>query len=143
MLHTLSLTPLDEVWLLVTGCLVFTMQAGFLCVEAGLSRAKGSLEVEVQQRARELTQAKSQLEAQVQQRTAELLQAKGQLEAQVQQRTAELHAANNTLEEKVKQLELLNRVMMGREERILELKEEVKGLRAHVTNHPLQEGQTP
>jgi Amt family ammonium transporter len=45
--QVLSLTPLDQLWVLVTACLVFTMQAGFLCLEAGLSRAKHSMNVAV------------------------------------------------------------------------------------------------
>lgn len=43
----LSMTPLDQLWVLVAGALVFTMQAGFLCLEAGLSRAKHSMNVAV------------------------------------------------------------------------------------------------
>jgi len=43
----LSMTPVDQLWVLVAGALVFTMQAGFLCVEAGLSRAKHSMNVAV------------------------------------------------------------------------------------------------
>jgi Amt family ammonium transporter len=41
----LVLSPLDQLWVLVAGCLVFSMQAGFLCVEAGFSRAKHSMNV--------------------------------------------------------------------------------------------------
>ena len=41
-------------------------------------------------------------------------------------------AAQKALTEKVKELELLNRVMMNREERILELKEEIKRLQTHI-----------
>ena len=40
--------------------------------------------------------------------------------------------AQEELKEKVRELELLNRVMMDREERILELKEEIKRLRTHI-----------
>ena len=45
--QVLSLTSDDQSWLLVTACLVFMMQAGFLCVEAGFSRAKHSMNVAV------------------------------------------------------------------------------------------------
>jgi Amt family ammonium transporter len=43
----LVLAPLDQLWLLTAGCLVFLMQAGFLCVEAGFSRAKHTMNVAV------------------------------------------------------------------------------------------------
>lgn len=43
----LSLTPLDQLWVLVAAAMVFTMQAGFLCVEAGMSRAKHSMNVAI------------------------------------------------------------------------------------------------
>ena len=45
--HVLTMSPVDALWVLVAGALVFTMQAGFLCVEAGLSRAKHSMNVAV------------------------------------------------------------------------------------------------
>ena len=51
------------------------------------------------------------------------------LELRVAERTKELEGAQQTLERHVKDLETLNSVMMGREERILELKEEVKLLK--------------
>ena len=43
---------------------------------------------------------------------------------------AALRAANETLQAKIKELEQLNQIMMDREERILELKEELKQVRA-------------
>ena len=36
---------LDTFWLLICAILVFLMQAGFLCLESGLSRAKSSINV--------------------------------------------------------------------------------------------------
>ena len=62
------------------------------------------------------------------QRNAELRQRLTRLE----QAEADLRAANADLAAKMKQLQLFNRVMMGREERILELKERLKVLRARV-----------
>jgi ammonium transporter, Amt family len=38
---------LDILWLLVCACLVFLMQAGFLCLETGLVRAKNSINVAI------------------------------------------------------------------------------------------------
>ena len=36
---------LDTFWLLICAILVFLMQAGFMCLESGLSRAKSSINV--------------------------------------------------------------------------------------------------
>ncbi len=35
----------DIVWVLICGCLVFLMQAGFLCLESGLTRSKNNINV--------------------------------------------------------------------------------------------------
>lgn len=59
-------------------------------------------------------------------------QANDTLETQVRERTVELQQANQSLEAKVQELELLNRVMMGREERILQLKDEIESLQARL-----------
>ncbi|MDX1996052.1 MAG: ammonium transporter [bacterium] len=37
--------PVDTSWILITACLVFLMQAGFLCLEAGLTRRKNNINV--------------------------------------------------------------------------------------------------
>ena len=39
--------PVDILWVLVSAALVFLMQAGFLCVESGLTRTKNSINVAV------------------------------------------------------------------------------------------------
>ncbi|MBN2886415.1 MAG: ammonium transporter [Chromatiaceae bacterium] len=39
--------PLNIAWILLCACLVFLMQAGFLCLETGLMRAKNSINVAV------------------------------------------------------------------------------------------------
>ena len=72
----------------------------------------------------------------VEERTRELRAAKTQLEVQVQQRTKELAGANDALKQKVKELELLNQVMWGREERILELKREINALLEQMNRSP-------
>ena len=38
-------SALDILWVIVAGGLVFMMQAGFLCLETGLTRAKNSINV--------------------------------------------------------------------------------------------------
>lgn len=65
----------------------------------------------------------TQLDLRVQERTSELAKANVNLEREI----AERMKAERDLEAKVRELELLNRVMMGREERILELKRQLKG----------------
>lgn len=40
-----ELTPIDTLWLLLCAGLVFVMQAGFLCLESGLTRNKNSINV--------------------------------------------------------------------------------------------------
>lgn len=41
------LQPLDLMWVLLCSALVFVMQAGFLCLESGLTRNKNSINVAV------------------------------------------------------------------------------------------------
>ena len=95
-----------------------------------LQAANRDLEATVTQRTHELNAAKQGLEEQVRARTAELVAAKEGLEREVSRRTNDLSQAKQKLEEQVRELGLLNRAMMGREERILELKETLKALRA-------------
>ncbi len=40
-------TMLDGIWVLFSAALVFLMQAGFLCLESGLTRAKNSINVAI------------------------------------------------------------------------------------------------
>ncbi|HEX9779763.1 MAG TPA: hypothetical protein VGB20_00955 [bacterium] len=81
----------------------------------------------------ELERSRDTLESQVRERTMELEEAKRSLAGQVDARTAELRQTNGELQAKMHELELLNRVMMGREDRILELKAELRALRAGVS----------
>ena len=55
------------------------------------------------------------------------------LERSLELTSQELIERNKAVEAKLKQVELLNRTMMGREERILELKEEIKKLRGRMS----------
>jgi C4-dicarboxylate-specific signal transduction histidine kinase len=92
-----------------------------------------SLETRVAQRTEELRHSKEGLEEQVRLRTAELQLAKDGLEQEVERRTVELRLAKQKLEDHVRELELLNRTMIGREERILDLKNELRALRGPST----------
>lgn len=38
---------IDTLWILVAACLVFIMQAGFLCLEAGLTRRKNNINIAI------------------------------------------------------------------------------------------------
>ncbi|MGK7888899.1 MAG: ammonium transporter [Leptolyngbyaceae cyanobacterium] len=40
-------TALDEFWMIASACLVFLMQAGFLCLEAGATRRKNNINVAI------------------------------------------------------------------------------------------------
>ena len=69
----------------------------------------------------------------------ELVQRNNQLKqelARLQEIEARLREVNETLEARMRQLESLNKVMMGREERILELKVELKTLQARLSSQP-------
>ena len=63
------------------------------------------------------------------------------LEQRVGERTQELRQAKEKLEQHVAELETLNRVMFGREERILELKEQINLLKARLISAGLLERQ--
>lgn len=71
-------------------------------------------------------------EVQLQDAAEALGEANRTLEVHVDGRTQELRHAKDTLEDKVKELELLNSVMMDREERIIELKEQLKAVQAEL-----------
>jgi ammonium transporter, Amt family len=43
--NLLQLSQIDALWVLIAACFVFLMQAGFLCLEAGLARSKHSINV--------------------------------------------------------------------------------------------------
>ncbi|MEZ5505047.1 MAG: CHASE domain-containing protein [Gammaproteobacteria bacterium] len=80
-------------------------------------------------RTRELEQARRSLEDQIQTRTRELQSARDSLEHTVQERT-------RLLQEKLHELETLNSVTVGREERILALKTEVNELCIRLGQEP-------
>lgn len=80
------------------------------------------LEEEIKERTKELEEAKSVLEIKVQARTKELRELAESLEEQVRQRTKEL-------QEKVEQLEKFQKIAVGRELKMVELKKEIEKLK--------------
>ncbi len=90
-----------------------------------LSLSYQGLEEQVRQRTDELEKAKTGLEEQVKQRTAALEVAKRDLESEVTKRTQEL-------EKKVTELERINKLMLNRELKMMELKKEIEKLKMQI-----------
>jgi PAS domain S-box-containing protein len=67
---------------------------------------------------------------------AEILEMNAHLERRVLERTEELAGANRALRVRTEELEAFNRAMIGREKRVIELKEEVNRLRAVLGQPP-------
>ena len=80
------------------------------------------LEKKIAERTKELQEARSVLEIKVRARTQELKDLAESLEKQVEERTKEL-------QEKMEELEKFNRLAVGRELKMIELKEEIKELK--------------
>jgi len=89
---------------------------------AKLKESYTILEEKVKQRTIELETERGSLETKVKERTSELQQLKDSLEETVSDRT-------KTLAEKIDELERLNKLMVGRELKMIELKEELDKLR--------------
>jgi hypothetical protein len=87
-----------------------------------IERLKEGLEEKVRERTKELKEAKATLEVQIKARTKELRDLTGNLEKQVEEKTKELQV-------RVEELEKHHRVMVGRELKMIELKEEIERLK--------------
>ncbi|KPJ57571.1 hypothetical protein AMJ49_00410 [Parcubacteria bacterium DG_74_2] len=87
-----------------------------------LEEAKTNLEIKVKERTKELEEAKLVLEIKVQARTKALKELAESLERQVKERTKEL-------QERIDELEKFRRLTVGRELKMIELKEEIKKVR--------------
>lgn len=86
-----------------------------------LEEAKGWLETKVKERTKELEEAKATLEIRVEARTRELKELSESLEDKVKERTKELRG-------RLEELERFHRVSVGRELKMVELKEKIKKL---------------
>ena len=87
-----------------------------------LEQARKGLTIEVKERTSELEETKAKLELKVKERTLELENFKNNLEKEIEERTGELHG-------KVDDLAAMNKVMMGRELKMMELKKEIAKLK--------------
>lgn len=90
-----------------------------------LEEAKTNLEIKVKERTKELEEAKSVLEIKVQARTKALKELAESLERQVQERTKEL-------QDRIDELEKFRKLTVGRELKMIELKEEIKKLKGEL-----------
>lgn len=132
----LTILPLTDKNKLVGGLAIFVDIRQLKGVLESLEKARSDLEKKVKERTKELEKKTSELiKAQM-----NLEEAKNVLEIKVKARTRELNELNKTLEEKVKErtaelqerINELNRffkLMVGRELRMVELKEEINRLK--------------
>ncbi len=98
-----------------------TLGNAFNTMAEKLQEVHHGLEQKVQERTLELEKMKNSLEVQVSERTVDLENLKNNLEKEVSERTKELNT-------KVNDLEVINRAMIGRELKMVELKKEIEKL---------------
>lgn len=99
-------------------------------IKNDLEEAKSNLESKVRERTKELEEAKSVLEIKVQARTKELQELANSLEKQIEERTQELQA-------KITELESFQKLAVGRELKMIELKSEIKKFKGKTKNKKL------
>lgn len=132
----LTILPLKDKNKLIGGLAIFVDIRQLKGILESLEKAKSDLEKKVRERTKELENRTSELSR----AKVSLEEAKNVLEIKVKARTRELSELNKTLEEKVKgrtaelqeRIEELNRffkLMVGRELRMIELKEEINRLK--------------
>lgn len=94
-------------------------------VSEELKKSKEGLEIKVSERTQDLEKNKTELEIKVSERTSQLFDLNKNLEDEVQKRTTELKS-------KLLELKKFNKIAIGRELRMVELKEEIKRLKGVV-----------
>lgn len=123
-----TVTPIFFIWF-VTMMLIVIIVVRWKKIAVDLNskleeamRQKPVLEKEIDQRTLELEQAKASLERQVQARTKELKELNDNLEHEIRSQTQELR-------EKIEELEQINRLMVNRELKMMEMKQEMEALK--------------
>ena len=101
------------------------LASAFNEMTAKLDDSYSSLEKKVRERTTELERERGSLEKKVRERTTELEQLKTGLELSVNEKT-------KALQQKIEELEKTNRIMMGRELKMVELKDEISRMKKNL-----------
>lgn len=98
------------------------LAVGFNEMAQNLKESHAGLEKKIQEKTKELAEAKDVLEIKIKARTKELRELADNLDEQVKQRTKEL-------QERINELERFHKLIVGREMKMVELKEQVQALK--------------